>query len=301
MSTLTIKRGDTLPVAASTLTDESGTPQAVPATATVKFLMRDAETREQVLSGAAEVADQAATPGRVLYRWAAGETDREGDYEAEWEVTYADGGVQTFPTREQDALHITFTADVRPGGPEAGGYCTRALARRRGASGTDEQVDAAILWATETVDRLTGQWWQSRTESLLVWLETDGSVRLPRHVQTITEVRVTATDVVLDPLRYRLLPAGMTGARVLAVTYPPLERTALTLTGTWGWSTTPEAIAEATARLAASFTGTGYEVNSEGDATAGLPPTAPALTPDDLSPITRALLAPHLRARHRVS
>jgi len=38
-----------------------------------------------------------ASEGEVKYEWADGDTDQTGKFEAEFEVTYSDGSVETFP------------------------------------------------------------------------------------------------------------------------------------------------------------------------------------------------------------
>lgn len=48
------------------------------------------------LSAIATITDLAASI--VSYQWQAGDTDVAGVYRQEWEVTYAAGAVETFPT-----------------------------------------------------------------------------------------------------------------------------------------------------------------------------------------------------------
>lgn len=90
MSTFNIKRNDTSPALEYTLSP------AVDLTAAleVRFHMR--------LRGGVTKIDAAATittanPGVVQYNFAATDTDTSGIYEAEFEVTYADGTIETFP------------------------------------------------------------------------------------------------------------------------------------------------------------------------------------------------------------
>ncbi len=84
-----IKRNDTSPALEYTLSP------AVDLTgATVRFHMKDS-------SGAIKV-DAAATiktanPGVVQYDFTAADTDTEGTFTAEFEVTYGDGSIETFP------------------------------------------------------------------------------------------------------------------------------------------------------------------------------------------------------------
>ena len=52
-------------------------------------------------SGNVTVTD--ATNGIVKYEWQSGDTDTADDYTAEWEVTYSDGTIETFPNDEAGA------------------------------------------------------------------------------------------------------------------------------------------------------------------------------------------------------
>ena len=95
MATFTIKRGDTSPALRYALPDGvdlSG--------ASVVFNVRGLLTRAP-----AEIVT--TEPPVVQYGWLAGDTDQVGLRPAEFEVTYADGRVETFPTGERLAVHIT--------------------------------------------------------------------------------------------------------------------------------------------------------------------------------------------------
>ena len=92
--TFYIKQNDTSPALLATLQDADGI--AVDITgAAIRFHMR------QIGSAAVEV-DAAAvivTPlqGIVRYDWLAADTAEIGSYQAEFEVTYADASIETFP------------------------------------------------------------------------------------------------------------------------------------------------------------------------------------------------------------
>ncbi len=62
--------------------------------ATVNFRMQKS-SGENVIQGAAEIFDP--SEGAVQYIWQSGDTSVAGVYLAEFEVTYADGKVESFP------------------------------------------------------------------------------------------------------------------------------------------------------------------------------------------------------------
>lgn len=95
-----LKRGDTMPYLVATLSDDSGPVDLTDAT--VKFVLRHARTRCATSEPAllfkkpAVVADAAS--GIVRYEWADGDTDVAGQFDGEFEVTFAAGGRWTFPS-----------------------------------------------------------------------------------------------------------------------------------------------------------------------------------------------------------
>lgn len=60
---------------------------------------------------AAAVIDSAAD-GKVSYQWAATDTTEVGVFSGEFQVTYSDSTVETFPNRPADELVITITAEL---------------------------------------------------------------------------------------------------------------------------------------------------------------------------------------------
>jgi hypothetical protein len=97
-----IKRGDTSPSIRATLKDAAGQP--IPLTgASVRFHMRAKGAADVTVDAAAAIVDP---DGEVRYDWEPGDTASAGWHEAEWEVTYADGAVETFPNRGSTPILI---------------------------------------------------------------------------------------------------------------------------------------------------------------------------------------------------
>lgn len=89
-----IKQNDTSPAMLATLQDANGT--AINLTgASVRFHMRTIGSTQTVVDAAATVVTPLS--GIVRYNWIAADTDTIGSYQAEFEVTYADASIETFP------------------------------------------------------------------------------------------------------------------------------------------------------------------------------------------------------------
>jgi hypothetical protein len=96
MADFVLKQNDTRPVLDATLT-ENGTALNLTTATSVKFIMR-----QQGSLGSAKINTTAAfvnrTSGTVRYTWTSGDTDTIGSFNAEFEVTWSDGGVSTHPS-----------------------------------------------------------------------------------------------------------------------------------------------------------------------------------------------------------
>ena len=93
MATHTIKQGDLYPPIEATLSDANG---AVDLTgASVRFIMLRRRGRVELVNADATIMD--AATGSIRYQWVAGDTDEVGDHLAEFEVTFADTRVATWP------------------------------------------------------------------------------------------------------------------------------------------------------------------------------------------------------------
>lgn len=97
-----IKAGDTAPAVNATLFDAAGEPVDLNG-ASVRFVAAVNNDSHAVLVDSAATLVQVASgtdgsKGMVRYDWAAGDTTTAEECVAEFEVTYSDGTVQTFPT-----------------------------------------------------------------------------------------------------------------------------------------------------------------------------------------------------------
>ena len=100
----TIKQNDTSPQIAATLQDGAG--NAIDLTsATVRFHMKKIGAATAVVDADATIID--ADTGRVKYVWVATDTATPGSFQAEFEVTYTNGAVETFPNDQSIAIVIT--------------------------------------------------------------------------------------------------------------------------------------------------------------------------------------------------
>lgn len=104
MSEFFIKRNDTSPAIERTLQDSAGT--AINLTgATVRFHMSDNAGVVKVDAAATITGDP--TLGVVQYDWLAADTDTAAVYSAEFEVTYADSSIESFPNNDYITVRVT--------------------------------------------------------------------------------------------------------------------------------------------------------------------------------------------------
>ena len=99
-----IKQNDTVPSLRAALKNGSG--DAVDITgATCQFHMRVLGQTSVTVDASAQIIDEET--GIVQYNWVADDTDTIGSYQAEFEVTYPDGTIETFPNNGYIRVEIT--------------------------------------------------------------------------------------------------------------------------------------------------------------------------------------------------
>jgi len=102
-----IKENDTTPSIRATL--KNGNDVAVDLTnATVRFHMRKFGKTSALVDAAAVIIN--AEAGVVQYNWIGSDTTATGSFQAEFEVTYPDSTIETFPN--SDFIRITITDDI---------------------------------------------------------------------------------------------------------------------------------------------------------------------------------------------
>ena len=101
-----IKQNDTVPSIRVTLKNGSGTAIDL-VNATVRFHMRTLTGTTKVNSSAAVVN---ANTGIVQYNWGGTDTNTIGSYQGEFQVTYPDATIETFPN--DGFVHIEILDDI---------------------------------------------------------------------------------------------------------------------------------------------------------------------------------------------
>ena len=101
--TFNIKQNDTVPSIRATLQNGSGDPVDL-IDATVRFHMRAIGSTTVKVDGVVNIINESL--GLVQYNWIAADTDSIGSYQAEFEVTYPDGTIETFPNNAYVRIEI---------------------------------------------------------------------------------------------------------------------------------------------------------------------------------------------------
>ncbi len=103
MSDFFLKQNDTSPALRGTVKDGNGDPVDLTG-ATVHFHMRDT-SGNVVIDAPATIITPAE--GVLEYVWATGDTEAAGIFKAEFEVTFSDGSVATYPNTGYIDVKIT--------------------------------------------------------------------------------------------------------------------------------------------------------------------------------------------------
>lgn len=99
----TIKQNDTSPAIQATLQDYAGNAISLIG-ATARFHMKSIDGLV-VIDAPMTIVN--ASNGTVLYSWQTSDTNVAGTYYAEFEVTYSDTSIETFPNTDNIAIVIT--------------------------------------------------------------------------------------------------------------------------------------------------------------------------------------------------
>lgn len=103
------KTGDTYPPIRGTVTDDSAAAVDISGAASIRFI---AKSGANVIAGTATILDVGVpTRGRWEYEWASDDLAAAGSYEAEIEVTWGVGDIETFPSNEANNPTFPVTAD----------------------------------------------------------------------------------------------------------------------------------------------------------------------------------------------
>lgn len=96
MADLNLKQHDTKPLVEAQLKYQSGQSFKLSNVQSIYFIMRSSTDNALKFNSKAEVVD--AQDGRVRYVWSATDTNKAGDFNAEFQITFDDGSVLTAPS-----------------------------------------------------------------------------------------------------------------------------------------------------------------------------------------------------------
>ncbi len=109
MPDFVIKRNDELPAIRATLSS-GGVPVNLSTATQVRFIMAPKNGGPVKVNAPAVVVEPAQ--GLIRYDWVSADTDTPGSYQAEWEVTWADGKSQTYPTTSYHTIDVLADLDA---------------------------------------------------------------------------------------------------------------------------------------------------------------------------------------------
>lgn len=256
----TLRLGDTATPITATLTDEDGVPVNIQG-ATVKFRMwPEAGGTIKVNANAtnAQVGDGSdGTRGHVSYQWQTTDTDTAGDYLAEWQVTFANTRVQTFPN--EGALHIVITQGYSAAASTY--YLTldelKDTLELQNDDSKDDELLQAIAAASRAIDKRTERVFYAHTGAATARTYTalDSSLVLTDPFYELSGVTVGGTALVQDTDFYVEPSEGPPWDALRALSWYCFGtyRRWVTVTAKWGYAAVPDEIKVATKILATRY------------------------------------------------
>lgn len=268
-----IRLNDTESEITSTLTDDNDAPINLTTAASVRFVMTTLTGTSKVDAVATVVTPAAGT---VRYQWVAADTNTVGLYLAQWKVTWADAGIQTFPNDQPILVRVT-PASLMPIGPE---YVTieemKQTLTLQSVPHADLDLKLAITAASKAIDLETGRYFSPSATatpklynpSSRIYLYTDDFYDSATVVVSWSgAARTAGSDFLFHP------SSGPPWDALHAYKIRwPMDMQSVSVTAKWGWPEVPAGIREATkilvARLfrrprEAAFGVTGFGIDSD--------------------------------------
>ena len=106
--TFHIKQNDDTPKLDVALQDDRGRPVDLTGATTILHMRNSADDTMKIDGGSTVLLS--ASRGEVRYEWSVSNTNTAGNFEAEFQVTHADGSIQTFP--DDGYIDVIITDDV---------------------------------------------------------------------------------------------------------------------------------------------------------------------------------------------
>lgn len=152
-------------------------------------------------------------------------------------------------------------------------YASIDEAKSAGATGTDVEIEAAIVEASERVERYTGELFTPSPLTIEAVVDGDGLAHMRKRIQTITSVTWLNAPQPVSSTAYRVSSSKTSGARDTIGMYGDLSwadvtvlgaepwaggwanlsgrEPRITVVGVFGWDAPPPAVRRATALIAA--------------------------------------------------
>lgn len=222
--------------------------------ATVRFRMRPIEGGALKVDAVATVTGL-ATEGNVLYQWLAADTNTAGLYVAEWRVTFADTGIESFPNDE--VMYVLVTEGLSTAASRD--YVTLPELKdvlQITEPNLDSQLQAAITAASRVIDAKTGRVFYAHSGAATARKFTPETTThaLVDDFYELTSVVSYGTTWTLDTYFAAMPRSGPPWDTLRALSsyaFAPFYPLSLVVTAKWGYSAVPSEIRMATKILAA--------------------------------------------------